>query len=72
MTNKEKAKDITKCLWYPQSCTEEDIQRMLLEMAQWKDEQFKQFLYNKKAFYHNHYQREAASAINDVLLDIRD
>lgn len=39
MTNEEKAKDITKCLWFPQKCTESDIQNMLMVMAQWKDEQ---------------------------------
>lgn len=44
MTNEEKAKDITKCLWFPQKCTEEDIQNMLMEMAQWKDEQFFKFV----------------------------
>lgn len=37
--NVSKAKDITKCLWFPQNCTEGDIQNMLMEMAKWKDEQ---------------------------------
>ena len=42
MTNEEKAKDITKCLWFPQKCMEGDIQNMLMQMAEWKDEQDKQ------------------------------
>lgn len=42
MKNKEKAKDMTRCLWYPQKCTEDDIQNMLIEMAEWKDEQFQE------------------------------
>lgn len=29
ISNKEKAEDITKCLWFPQKCTEGDIQNML-------------------------------------------
>jgi len=40
MTNEEKAKEITKCVWFPQKCTEGDIQNMLMQMAEWKDEQF--------------------------------
>lgn len=40
MKNEEKARDLTKCVWYPEKCTEKDIQDMLLEMAEWKDEQF--------------------------------
>ena len=44
MTNKQKAKDITKCLWFPQKCTECDIQNMLIQMAEWKDEQFQKVL----------------------------
>ena len=40
ISNEEKAKDITKCLWFPQDCTEGDIQNMLVAMAEWKDEQF--------------------------------
>lgn len=42
ISNEEKAKDITKCLWFPQKCTESDIQKMLIAMAEWKDEQFAQ------------------------------
>lgn len=40
MTNEEKAKDMTKCLWYIDKCTEEQLQELLVEMAAWKDEQF--------------------------------
>lgn len=39
MTNEEKAKDMTMCIWYPQKLTENDIQKMLIEMAEWKEQQ---------------------------------
>ena len=39
MTNEEKARDITKLVWYPQKLTEYDIQWMLIEMAEWKEQQ---------------------------------
>lgn len=38
-TNEEKAKDMTKCIWYPQKLTEDYIQKMLIEMAEWKEQQ---------------------------------
>ena len=37
MKNEEKAKDMTKCIWYPQKLTEDYIQKMLIEMAEWKE-----------------------------------
>lgn len=59
--NVSKAKDITKCLWFPQKCTEEDIQNMLMEMAQWKDEQRKEDFKRLRA----HYQAWADEQINE-------
>lgn len=72
MTNEGKARELSckhKCEDCSFVCT--NIRVAAIEMAEWKDEQFKQFLRNKKAFYHNHNQREAASAINDVLLVLK-
>ena len=48
ISNEEKAKDITKCLWFPQDCTEGDIQSMLVAMAEWKDKEWAERF--KKAF----------------------
>lgn len=40
ISNEEKAKEITKCVLFPQKCTEGDIQNMLMQMAKWKDKEW--------------------------------